>query len=295
MSSPDQPPPSEPPPPPLLKNCQSIASCTALARTSRNIKLVIAYDGSAYHGWQRQAQGFITVQQCVEEAAVRVLGHPVNVSGAGRTDAGVHATGQVANFYTTNLAIPLRGLRRAINAKLPRDIAVRSVSEVSLAFHASTWALGKTYRYRIHVAPDRPVLLARQVFHYWRTLDAQVMRLAAARLLGRHDFRGLATSTEVRQDTVRRLWRCDVSEDGPEIHIAVEGDGFLYNMVRNLVGTLIEVGRGKWQPERIDRILATCDRRLAGPTAPAEGLCLAAVHYPPHIGESAGKEPDEEE
>ena len=251
---------------------------------ARNIKLVIAYDGFAYHGWQRQAQGFITVQQCVEEAAARVVGHPVAVKGAGRTDAGVHATGQVANFYTTRRSIPLRGLRRAINAKLPRDIAVRSASEVNLAFHASTWALGKTYRYRIHVAPDRPVLLAHQVYHYWRTLDAQAMRLAAARLLGRHDFRGLATSAEVRLDTVRRLWRCDVSEEGPEIVITVEGDGFLYNMVRNIVGTLIEVGRGQWEPARIDRILATCDRRLAGPTAPPDGLYLVAVHYPPALG-----------
>jgi tRNA pseudouridine38-40 synthase len=115
------------------------------------------------------------------------------------------------------------------------------------------------------------------------------MRQAAVRLLGRHDFRGLATSAEVRQDTVRRLWRCDIGEEGPEIHITVEGDGFLYNMVRNLVGTLIEIGRGKWPPQRIDRILATCDRRLAGPTAPAEGLCLVAVHYPPGL-EVAGDE-----
>jgi tRNA pseudouridine38-40 synthase len=278
---------------PLLKNCQlPIVNCQSPAR--RNIKLVIAYDGFAYHGWQRQAQGFITVQQCVEEAAARVVGHPVAVKGAGRTDAGVHATGQVANFHTTSRAIPLRGLRRAINAKLPRDITVRSACEVSEAFHASTWARGKTYRYRIHVAPDRPVLLAHQVYHYWRTLDADAMRAAGQRLLGRHDFRGLATSAEVRQDTVRRLWRCDVVEEGPEIHITVEGDGFLYNMVRNIVGTLIGIGRGQWGPDRIDRILATCDRRQAGPTAPPDGLCLVAVHYPPGLGPAGQNEMTEE-
>jgi tRNA pseudouridine38-40 synthase len=276
----------------VLKTFQSSTiNCESSSAPSRNIKLVIGYDGCAYHGWQRQAQGFITVQQCLEEAAARVVGHPVLVSGAGRTDAGVHATGQVANFHTTNLAIPLRGLRRAINAKLPRDIAVRSVTQVSDAFHASRWASGKTYRYRIHVAPDRPVLMAHQVYHYWRVLDVDAMRQAAARLLGRHDFRGLATSTDERQDTVRRLWRCDVVEEGPEIHVIVEGEGFLYNMVRNIVGTLIEIGRGLWDVRRIDRILATCDRRLAGPTAPAPGLCLVAVHYEPAGGPLASGVP----
>ena len=258
-----------------------IFDSSAPAAPRRNIKLIIAYDGSAYHGWQRQGQGLMTVQQRVEEAAAHVMRHPVVVLGAGRTDAGVHAAGQVANFQTTNLAIPLRGMRRAMNARLPRDVAVRSAAEVPGWFHASRSAIGKTYQYRIHVAPDRPVMLSRQVYHYWRALDLEPMREAGRRLLGRHDFRGLATSAEVRQDTVRRLWRCDVTGQGPEIHITVEGDGFLYNMVRNIVGTLIEVGRGLWGPERIERVLATCDRRLAGPTAQPEGLCLVAVHYPP--------------
>ncbi len=247
----------------------------------RNIKLVIAYDGANYHGWQRQAAGIDTVQERVERAAVRVVAHPVIVFGASRTDAGVHAEGQVANFYTTNFSIPLRNLRRAINAKLPRDIAVRSATEVPEHFHASRSAVGKTYRYRIYVAPDRPVTAAKHVYHYWRTLEIDAMRDAARRLLGRHDFRGLASSAEERQNTVRRIWRCDVAEAGAELHVSVEGNGFLYNMVRNIVGTLIEIGRGHWRPDRIDRILATCDRRVAGPTAPAEGLALVALHYEP--------------
>lgn len=245
----------------------------------RNIKLVIAYDGSAYHGWQRQADGLDTVQLQIEQAAGRVMGHPVTVFGAGRTDAGVHATGQVANFYTANFGIPLRSCRRAINARLPGDIAIRSADDVPDHFHSSRSAVGKTYRYRIHVAPARAVMLAREVFHYWRGLDVDVMRAAAARLLGRHDFRGFASSADARQDTVRRLWRCDAAQAAGEIHITVEGEAFLYNMVRNIAGTLIEIGRGLWPADRIDRILATCDRHLAGPTAPAGGLSLIAVQY----------------
>jgi tRNA pseudouridine38-40 synthase len=186
----------------------------------------------------------------------------------------------VANFRTTNLAIPLPNLRRAMNSRLPDDIAVVSVDEAPWGFHASKSATGKTYRYRIYVAPGKPVALARQVWLYrGKPLDIDAMRDAAGRLLGRHDFRGLASSAEVRQNTVRKIRCCDVGDAGPEIHVTVEGDGFLYNMVRNVVGTLVEIGRGLWTPDRIDEILDRRDRRLAGPTAPPEGLCLVSVHY----------------
>lgn len=245
----------------------------------RNIKLVIAYNGAAYHGWQEQADGIDTVQQRLEEAVARVIGHPVTIFGASRTDAGVHAAGQVANFYTTNFSIPMRGLRRAITAKVPRDINIRSAEQVADDFHASRSAIGKTYRYRVYVAPSRPVHLFRQVYHYWRVLDVDAMHDAGQRLLGRHDFRGFATSAEARASTVRTVSRCDAALAGSEIHVTVEGDGFLYNMVRNIVGTLVEIGRGHWPVERINRILASCDRRDAGPTAPADGLSLICVHY----------------
>lgn len=247
----------------------------------RNVKLVVAYHGANYHGWQRQAEGFDTVQERLEKAATVVLGHPVIVFGAGRTDAGVHAEGQVANLYTTNFAIPLRGLRRALNSALPHDISVRSAVEVPEEFHASRSATGKTYRYRLYVGPSRPAALHRQVYHYWRMLDVERMRQAAVRLLGRHDFRGLATTAEKRENTVRTIFRCEVSAQEAEIHVFVIGDGFLYNMVRNLVGTLIEVGRGRWEPDQIDRILASRDRRDAGPTVPPDGLSLLCVHYVP--------------
>lgn len=247
----------------------------------RNVKLVIAYNGSAYHGWQRQAGGIDTVQQRVEEAAGGVVGHPVDVSGAGRTDAGVHAAGQVANFHTDNLSIPLRGLRRAMNSRLPRDIAIRSAEQVAEDFHASLSAVAKTYLYRVYVAPARPVELCGQVWHYWRSLDAERMRAGSVRLIGEHDFQGLATSDETRENTVRTIYRCEVAQTDSEIIISVTGNGFLYNMVRNIVGTLVEIGRGRWETGQIDRILASRDRRDAGPTAPPDGLYLMSVEYPP--------------
>ncbi|MHC4295018.1 MAG: tRNA pseudouridine(38-40) synthase TruA [Planctomycetota bacterium] len=246
---------------------------------TRNIKLVIAYNGAAYHGWQRQGEGIDTVQQRVEEAIVPVVRHPVTISGAGRTDAGVHAAGQVANFHTTNLSIPLRGLRRAVNSRLPADIAIRSAAEVPPDFHASRSAASKTYRYQIYTAPQRPVELCGQVYHCWRPLDVEKMRSAAERVLGTHDFRGFATSAEVRENTVRTICRCEISEEDSRIVITVQGDGFLYNMVRNIVGTLVEIARHRWGPERIDKILASRDRRDAGPTALPDGLSLICVHY----------------
>lgn len=244
----------------------------------RNIKLVVAYNGAAYHGWQRQLAGTDTVQERLEKALVHVVRHPVTVFGAGRTDAGVHAAGQVANFHTT-MAIPTEGLRKAVNARLPYDIVVRSAAEVPADFHASRSAVGKTYRYRIWLAPVRPAELAHQVYHYFRPLDVERMRRGAARLVGTHDFRGLAQSAEVRQDTVRTIFRCEVAEDGGEVVVTVQGDGFLYNMVRNIVGTLMEIGRGHWEPDRIDLILSSRDRSTAGPTAPPDGLTLLCVHY----------------
>ncbi|MBI5725234.1 MAG: tRNA pseudouridine(38-40) synthase TruA [Planctomycetes bacterium] len=246
---------------------------------SRNIKLVIAYDGTNYHGWQRQAEGFDSVQARIEDVLVRVLGHPLAINGAGRTDAGVHAQGQVANFRTPNMSIPLAGLRMAVNSRLPADILVRSVVAVPDDFHASRSAVGKTYSYQIHVAPDRRTDLAGRIYRYNRPLDIEPMRLAAMRLAGEHDFRGFASSAEQRQDTVRTIFRCEAAELDDRIAITVKGDGFLYNMVRNIVGALVEIGRGHWGPDRIDKIFASRDRSDAGPTAPPDGLTLVCVHY----------------
>ena len=254
--------------------------CDSSDNTTRNIKLVIAYNGAAYHGWQRQADGLATVQQTIEDAATKIMGHRVVLHGAGRTDAGVHADGQTANFHTPNFAIPLAGMRRAINSKLPGDIAIRSASPAGEDFHASRSAAGKTYRYRIYVAPAKPVSLYRQVYHYpFHEMDLSVMQDAGARLVGTHDFRGFATSSDQRDSTVRTIFRCEAVEFGDEIHITVQGGGFLYNMVRNIVGTLVEIARGHFPPERINLILASRNRADAGPTAPPDGLSLLCVHY----------------
>jgi tRNA pseudouridine38-40 synthase len=248
---------------------------------TRNIKMVIANNGAAYHGWQRQAAGIDTVQERVERAAKYVVGHRLAIHGAGRTDAGVHAAGQVANFYSSNMSIPLNGMRRAMNSRLPADIAIRSACEAPDRFQASRSALGKTYRYRIYTAPLRPVELASQVLHYWRPLDVEIMKAGALKLVGTHDFAGFATSADQRDNTVRTICRCEVARVGPEIQISVRGNGFLYNMVRNIVGTLMDVGRKRWGLEQIDAMIDTCDRNLGGPCVLPDGLTLVCVHYRP--------------
>ena len=243
--------------------------------------MIVAYDGSAYHGWQRQAKGIDTIQLRIEQVAMKIMGHRVILHGAGRTDAGVHAAGQVANFYTTNMSIPLKGMRRAINSRLPNDIVIRSTALVKNQFNSSRSAIGKTYQYRIWIAPSRPVMQANQIWHYIRPLNVDAMIRAGARMIGTHDFRGFTTTAETRPNTVRTIFRCDVARVGCEIVITVQGDGFLYNMVRNIVGTLTEIGRGRWGSNQIDTTIATRDRKQAGPTAPAAGLSMVCVHYRP--------------
>lgn len=254
-------------------------SVTASAGLHRNLKLVLAYDGAGFHGWQAQPDRR-TVQSEVRAVLHRIVRHPVNLLGASRTDAGVHAAGQVANFRTS-VAIPLEGLRRAIAHHLPEDLALVSISEVPADFHASHRALGKLYRYRIFAAEARPAMQRAQLYawHVWQPLDLNAIAEAAGRMVGTHDFAGFASSGSPRSTTVRSVRRVQARWSGRELLIDVEGDGFLYNQVRNMVGTLYEIGRGRWQPQQVDQILATRDRRLAGMTAPAHGLCLQWVRY----------------
>ena len=246
---------------------------------ARNLKLVIAYNGTAYHGWQRQAAGIDTVQERIETIASRVLGHPVIIRGTSRTDAGVHAEGQVATLRTGNMSVPLIGLRKAINSRLPRDITIRSICAVDSDFDASRHAMSKTYRYRIYVSPQRPVSLCKRVWYYWRPLDVARMQSGAALLTGEHDFAGFASSGDERDSTVRRIYSCNVHSMDNEVVISVRGNGFLYKMVRNITGTLVEIGRGHWSPERVLEILSLADRTMAGPTAPPDGLTLWCIHY----------------
>lgn len=246
----------------------------------RNVKLVIAYDGTDFHGWQTQP-GLRTVQDLLAQAIRRVARHHVDIIGSGRTDAGVHARGQVANLVTT-CTIPAGNFRRAIGSRLPKDMTVVELTDVHAGFDARRSALSKLYRYRIHAAPSRPVgaLTQRQTYHFWHPLNVQRMRAAARHLVGTLDFKGFASKGGERASYVRQVIRCEVERHYEEIRISVEGRGFLYNQVRNMVGTLVEIGRGHWEPNRMVEILESRDRSLAGPTAPARGLSLEWVRYP---------------
>jgi tRNA pseudouridine38-40 synthase len=245
----------------------------------RNIRLLLAYDGTDFHGWQIQP-GLRTVQDSVEQAVRRVVRHQVLVNGSGRTDAGVHASGQIANFETSS-PMPCENLRRAIGGRLPKDVSLIHVCEAPDNFRASRHAVSKLYRYSIFSDPNRPVERHRQryLYHFWHPLSIERMRAGAEYLVGRHDFAAFASAGHNRETTVRTVLGVRVCRWFEEIRVEVEGTGFLYNQVRNMVGTLIEVGRGHWEPEYVAEILASCDRSKAGPTAPARGLCLQWVRY----------------
>lgn len=245
----------------------------------RNIRITLAYDGADFHGWQRQP-GQRTVQESVEDVVRRVCAHPLTVFGASRTDAGVHARGQVANFKTT-CPIPANNLALAIGHHLPDDVSLVHLREAPSDFHASGSAVRKLYRYRIHAARARPVESAahRCAWHVWHPLDLETMRAAAKALVGTHDFAGFASAGDQRATTVRTLYNAQVEPRSREICIDFLGNGFLYNQVRNMVGTLVEIARGHWPVDRIPLILNGRDRGLAGPTAPAHGLSLEWIQY----------------
>ncbi len=243
----------------------------------------VAYDGTDFHGWQTQP-GLRTVQDVLEQAVRRVVRHQVELIGSGRTDAGVHAAGQVASFSTTCL-LPPRRLRYAIGARLPKDVSLKVMRDVHPEFHATWNARSKLYRYRVFNVPHRPVehLDQRYTYHFWQQVDLDRMRAAARYFLGEMDFAAMASKGPERTTTMRTVLRCDVERRFDEILVDVEGTGFLYNQVRNMVGTLLEVGRGRWQPEYVRDILLSRDRQNAGPTAPARGLCLQWVRYPAYV------------
>jgi len=243
----------------------------------RCIRMTVQYDGTDYHGWQEQP-GLATIQGTLVEALATILGERPAVEGASRTDAGVHALGQVAAFRTEH-AIEVKRLQAAVNSRLPADIAVVGVAEAPPFFRPSRDAAGKHYRYRIWRGPIKPVFEGRFVWHWHRPLEVEPMQTAAGLLVGRHDFKSFETGGSTREDTVRQIFRLEVAEAGRELHFHVEGDGFLYRMVRNLIGTLTEVGRGHRPPEWVAEVLEARDRAAAGPSAPAKGLCLMEVRY----------------
>jgi tRNA pseudouridine38-40 synthase len=253
-------------------------------------KLTIAYRGTRYHGWQHQialpsykgeppqpGQGIPTIQQTLGLAIAAVVRHPVSLVGSSRTDAGVHAKGQVAHFDTDQTQIPIEGLRQAINHRLPGDILVRAIEPVPDNFDAITSAVSKRYQYFIWNAPDRNVFSADLCWHRWHPLDVTAMRAAAEYLVGEHDFASFVRPGHHRQTTVRAVSHCTVAASLPRIVIGIEGSGFLWNMIRIIVGTLVEVGIGRRLPEDIPKMLQAHDREAAGPTAPPHGLYLQWV------------------
>jgi tRNA pseudouridine38-40 synthase len=242
---------------------------------ARTIQLTIEYDGTELCGWQRQANG-PTAQQHLEEAVATMVGAPTTVTGASRTDAGVHALGQVAHFVTTSTISPY-GFRRGINGMLPRSVAVVDAREAPDGFHARFWARGKHYRYRVLARRDRSPLLDRFVWHRFGALDLAAMREAAALLVGEHDFAAFRAASCDAPGTVRRLGAIDLALRDEVVEIDVRGNAFLRNMVRILAGTLVEVGAGRRPVASVAKALASGDRLDAGITAPPQGLCLVAV------------------
>jgi tRNA pseudouridine38-40 synthase len=247
----------------------------------RWLKLTLAYDGTAYAGWQIQPDQ-PTVQGTLQGAWREITGEQVRLTAAGRTDAGVHALGQVASVATES-TIPNDELCRALNARLPYDMAVLAVDDARQSFHATYDAVSKTYRYRIDNGRIRSVFDRQYSWHYPRPLDAYQMQVAGQALVGRHDFASFETAGSERPDTIRTIFRLVVARGSDDqadfITLEVEGDGFLYNMVRAIVGTLVRVGCGARPGEWVADVLSARDRRRAGQTAPAEGLFLVHVNY----------------
>ncbi|MDR2530413.1 MAG: tRNA pseudouridine(38-40) synthase TruA [Oscillospiraceae bacterium] len=243
----------------------------------RNIALLLSYDGTAYHGWQRQ-RDLPTVQQTLEDALQSILKHRVSVTGCGRTDAGVHAEYYVANFRTS-ARIPAERLPFALNSRLPSDVAVARAWETVKEFHATFSCVRKEYTYRILNSEIRDPLRRNHAWWYPQSLDLERMRAAARQFVGTHDFAAVrSTGTDIKS-TVRTIFAFDIYEKGGIIEMVVAANGFLYNMVRAMVGTLVYVAIGKLEPPDVRKILETRRRSLAGPTVPPHGLYMSGVHY----------------
>jgi tRNA pseudouridine38-40 synthase len=244
----------------------------------RNIRLLLEYDGTGYHGWQRQLDA-LSIQQVLEDALQRLTGERIILIGSGRTDAGVHALAQTANFRTES-SIPLKAFHKGLNSLLPKDIAVLEAAEAPPEFHARKSARAKTYEYRILNRPTRSPLLGRYAWWIAPPLDLAAMAMAAAVLPGEHDFAAFRASGSDNHNPVRRVlaaeWR---GYPGGRLSFTITATGFLRGMVRSLVGTMVEVGRGKAPPTTLAELLESRARHLAGPTAPPQGLFLREVFY----------------
>ena len=259
----------------------------------RNIRLIIEYDGTGFNGWQTQrrltppfkVQGsrfkgrkLKTIQGEIEKAAKKLIGKKISLIGASRTDSGVHAKAQVANFRTDSI-LPINNIKNGLNSLLPRCISIVSAEEAVLKFHSRFDAKGKLYKYTIVNRKSRSPLLHRYAAYFSYDIDIPAMRKAMRYLIGKKDFKSFQASDKKEKDSVRTVNRIRVISRPPIIEIYIQADGFLYNMARNIAGTLMEVGRGRFRPETVKEILEKKHRPYAGHTAPAKGLCLEEVFY----------------
>lgn len=244
----------------------------------RNLRLEICYDGTRYRGWQRLPGVDATIQGKLETVLSRILEEPVTVSGSGRTDAGAHAMGQVASFHCEN-KMPCGQILDLLRRYLPEDIGIYSCQEASPRFHARLSAREKTYVYRVWNSGEPCVFERRYVFRFLEPLDLERMKKACSLFLGCHDFTAFCANKHMKKSRVREIYAFDVEAEGPELRFTVRGNGFLYNMVRIMVGTVLEAGMGRRRVEEIPALLEGCSREKAGFTVPACGLCLMEVGY----------------
>lgn len=243
----------------------------------KNIKLIVEYDGTNYCGWQRQKNGK-TIQETIENAIVEVTGEDVKLIGSSRTDAGVHAKMYVCNFSTSS-TIPPDKIGIVISHKLPEDIVILKSEEVDSTFHSRYSSKGKMYSYTILNRNERAAIGRNYAYQYGRNIDIEAMKKAAVYFLGKHDFSAFKSTGSSVKDNIRTITEVRVEKDGDYIKIYVSGDGFLYNMVRIMVGTLLEVGEKKVNPEYVREIIESKDRKKAGKVVPAKGLCLEKVFF----------------
>lgn len=242
-----------------------------------NYRLKIQYDGTKYHGWQR-LQKFETVQGKIEDVLSKYFGHKIEINGAGRTDSGVHAKGQIANFKV-NGEYDKSEILTYLNKYLPDDIAVIEVEEADERFHSRLSAKGKVYEYRVLNSEISDVFGRKYVYQIPEKLDVEAMKEASGHFTGKHNFKAFCSNKRFKKSPVREIYSINIEKENDEIRLRFYGNGFLYNMVRIIVGTLIEVGLGKRNPEEIPRIILSENREMAGETAPAKGLCLVEVLY----------------
>lgn len=252
----------------------------------KNIGIVLQYDGTRYDGWQKQGNTQKTIQGRLEMVLERMVGRSVEVHGSGRTDAGVHALFQVANFHIPPSFSNTLAIKEYLNKYLPEDIRVLEAEEVKPRFHSRLNAISKTYVYRIETADKKDVFERKYRYGLGKEPDLETMRKAASILVGNHDFRAFCSLKKMKKPTVRTIKRIDLRKEGTQLEILFEGNGFLYNMVRILVGTLIEAGLHERSLSSVREALESRDRSQAGKTAPAEGLFLAGVTYEENIFQS---------